>query len=690
MRHYLAVLLLLALVAVPAGAARGSDNRNAATWYNRALDRLQRLPEVDRALIFSYLEDPGAGPSPALREALARAAPAMDLVRRGSRQEYADFGLDYSQGFDLVLPHIHPLRTLSKIMRADAMVRLHDGDSLGAADRISAVYRLSEHFADDCIIISSLVGAAVFRGADEAAQLGFDRAGFSDVDCAKMLRAVNRLETGDPFKAVESVVMEQEVAIMWLQEHLGTEAARQNVPEMFQWIVEDERGAVYLAEMTDEQFQAELEAYDRGMDRYVEAVSMEDREAARAELKRLSEEIVSGEHGFIASLLMPALDKYYEHMCEVKDQISRRAEMLRGLATGRVSPEEEANAALYYARGIERLRKIRLERFEAVCAFETGRIAGPDEAMLKTFEEGQGVIDLFREGSEKKRCDFAILRPRREPPFCPDYIGGMRDAIRLLHADVMRLLRAGEPGAAADRLAIGYRVVAHLEGDDPILSALLAHRIFDRTTEIAVPAITAGALGADERAIVLDAAERIGRRAPFGYISSVLATREALGRMLYEMAVSEAFDVEEYERITETVKRWDGDELLYVLAVLDTMARAEGQAAEAKSKPGDEEGDASGQAGHEVDPLTRLADVVSMAGLETVRREVPIIAPRLARGEIDIFAGRDIPRFGRVAERMHSARGDLRRALAALRSPGRRPGAAAGEPPASAADAEKP
>lgn len=686
MRHHLAVLLLLAIVVAPAAAARGSDNRNAATWYRRAFERLERLPEADREMILSYLDTPGAAPSPRLREALARAAPALDLVRRGSRQEYADFELDYSQGFDLILPHLAPMRTISKIMQADALVRLHDGDPSAAAGRITAMYRLAEHCADDCIIISSLVGTAVFNVADQAAQYGFDHASFTGSDCENMLRAVDRLATGDPFNMVESVVMEQELAITWLQKRLGTEADRQNVPEILQWLVEDERAAAGLAQMTDEEFQVQLDAYDQGMDRFVEAVSMEDREEARAELKRLSEEIAAGEHGFLVSFLMPALDKYYDRMCEAKDQISRRAEMLRALATGRVRPEEEANAALYYARGIERLSKIEFERFEAVCAFETGRIAEPDEAMGKTFEEGQGVVGLFREGSQKKRCDFAILRSRHEMLFCPDYLGGLRDVVRFLHADALRLLRAGEAGAAADRLAIGYRVVAHLEGDDPILSALLAHRIFDRTTEIAIPALTAGALGADERAIVLDAAERIGRRDPFGYISSVLATRESLGRLLYEMAVSEAFDAEEYERITETAKRWDGDELLYMLAVLDTMTRAEEQAAEAKSEPGDDEGDASGQAGHEVDPLARLADVVSLAGLETVRREVPIVAPRLARGEIDVFAGRDITRFGRAAERMHSARGDLRRGLAALHSPDGQ----AREAPASPADAERP
>jgi hypothetical protein len=478
-----------------------------------------------------------------------------------------------------------------------------------------------------------------------------------------MLRAVQGLETGDPFNTVESVAMEQELAIAWLQKNLGTEAARQNVPEIFRWLVEDEGVANGLARMTDADFQAELDAYDRGMDQLVEAMMMEDRDAARAELARLSEEISDGEFGCLAQLLMPALGRYYEQMCAVKDQIAMRAEMLRALATGEIESEDEANAALYYARGIALLRKIAAERLRPIFAFETGEVAEADEAMRGTFDEGQAVVDLFREGSQKRRCDFAVLRPRKELPFCPDYLGGLRDAVRFLHADALRLLRAGESVAAVDRLAIAYRLVAHLEEDEPILSALLAHRIFDRTHEITASVLTGGAFTAEQRAMLLDAAERISRKDPFGYISSLLGTRRPLGPELYEIGSPGEFDRQRYEAARALVQQWDGDQLLYLLAILDTMARA-GEREDGKDETKD-------------DRFAPLADVISLSELEAAQRQTSFIAPQLARGEIDILAGREIPRFGRVVERMHSARSDLRRALAFLQSGGQpREGAA--------------
>jgi hypothetical protein len=373
---------------------------------------------------------------------------------------------------------------------------------------------------------------------------------------------------------------------------------------------------------------------------------------------------------------MPALDKYYEQMCAVKDQVAARAEMLRALATGRIRPEEEANAALYYARGIARLREIEPERLRAIFAFEKGEIAEPDEAMGAAFEEGQAVVDLFREGAQKRRCDFAVLRPRRELPFCFDYIGGLRDAVRLLHADALRRLRAGEQAAAAERLAIVYRLVAHLEQDEPLLSAVLAHRIFDRTNEIATGALKNDAFAAEQRAVLLTAAERIARKDPFGYISSLLATRDALGPALYEITSPGEFDPERYHAANATVKRWDGDELLYMLVILDTMARA-GEEGESKTETNDQR-------------FVPLADVISLPELDGARREATRIAPRLARGEIEIFDDEDFPRFGRVVKGMHSARGDLRRALAALRSRERPPGAAARDASASPAGPERP
>jgi hypothetical protein len=73
----------------------------------------------------------------------------------------------------------------------------------------------------------------------------------------------------------------------------------------------------------------------------------------------------------------------------------------------------------------------------------------------------QEVIDIFRDGSLKKRCDFAFVAgfgsAGGAPPLAPEYDPGMYDALRLLRADSVRSLRAGDASSAADRLATTFQ-----------------------------------------------------------------------------------------------------------------------------------------------------------------------------------------------------------------------------------------
>ena len=75
-----------------------------------------------------------------MREALARAASVIAFAQRGASQPYSDYALAYEEGFELVLPHLARMRGISKVMQADAYVRMHDGDMAGAADRIASLY----------------------------------------------------------------------------------------------------------------------------------------------------------------------------------------------------------------------------------------------------------------------------------------------------------------------------------------------------------------------------------------------------------------------------------------------------------------------------------------------------------------------------------------------------------------------
>ena len=261
--HRRIVLLFLTIILIPVMAAiAGGDNRNAATWYRRAIVHLDKITESDWDLIWSYWDNPSADPPTGLRDMLARIRPMLDLMQRGAQQEYMDFDLDYSQGFELPLPHLSSLRTMVKIARADVMLHLHDGDSDAAAKRIAMMYRLAEHYNGDRTLISSLVGQVTYRFAEEVAQVGFDRAAFTVHDSETMLRALKRLDTRDPFGMVESIVGEQEIGVVWLAETFGTQEERLNRQGWAMILAETEEDAERIVALSDDEFAESLDQYD--------------------------------------------------------------------------------------------------------------------------------------------------------------------------------------------------------------------------------------------------------------------------------------------------------------------------------------------------------------------------------------------------------------------------------------------
>jgi hypothetical protein len=654
----LASLLAAAIPAREAVATRRPDNRNAATWYNRAFEHLGRVSEADWEAVWSYLDDPSGGPSPRVRDMLARAAPMIDLARRGAQQGYSDYALDYDQGFALTLPHLAQIRNITRIMEVDVMVRLHDGDSAGAADRVSAMYRMAGHCGDDGVLISSLVGNAVFKLAERAADRGFDTAQFTPLDAATILRGVDGLAGTDPFDAVEGVVGEQAIGVDWLAQMYGRQEDRAHLVETLGWLEEDDPDAQALMAMSDEEFAAEVDAYDKILDRTIAAFAATDPAVGRAELEAIERELEAGEHGALLHMLMPAFTRVFDNIADSEAKIAERRVMLTGLARGVIEPDEKANAARYYARAIEMLWALEPARLDVVRAYARRSDAtAPDaerDALLETLSRAAEIVDHVRAGSEKERCDFSVLRSRRRYPLCPDYVAGMWDLFLLVFADAKRLAAsdaaaADDPAAAGldaavDRLAVMHRMVAHLSGDDLMLGARVAHEGFALVDRFTEDAIASQRLTDAHRATLLVAARKMGRKDPFGYVQAVVHTRERVAGLIYTALMGAEYDAELRSSLESAVQTWNGDQLLFYLAVRDTMARGEGP-----------------------DRTLGLTGVIDLDALRAVRDGVPAVAPHLARGEIEVFTDPGAPEWAAFVEHSRAARGDLRHALGRLR-----------------------
>jgi hypothetical protein len=535
--------LALALVAVQSTAARQSANpvhatgpQNAATWYQRAIEQFLGLPENQRELLTNGYDPASGPPSPEMRMALANVQGVFANIQRGSMQETADFGLDYEHGFELLLPHLGPLRQITKAARTDAMVRLQSGDTSGAAERLATLYRMAGHSGDDRILISSLVGQAIFSAADQTVQYGADNGSFNAADATQLLGATKSLGTDDPFQYLESVAMEQEVAVNWLSDKFDEAETPEQFAQFLATFDGDHPQWQELA-LDEDAFNESLNQYDTVMTRVVEAFANPDAEAAKAALDQIAGELERGEHGPLAAAVIPSFTKILEAKLKGESMLAARIAMLEGLVRGEVKPEEAANAALWYLRGIERLATLEPAQLSLL------RGAAHSDAPVISAELGQvletsavrDMTELFHEAAQMRRCDFRAATKREPTAFIPTYVGGMNDAMRALRLQAIRQMgRMSEDGQtqALGNVTLSLRVIGHLGNDPMLASALVSHSQFIALSQLLRESLKVEELQENQRSTLASALDRISRRDPFGYVESVVQTRLGFTNML--------------------------------------------------------------------------------------------------------------------------------------------------------------
>ncbi len=632
-------LVAVALIAVVVSPIAGQppDTRNAAEWYRKAVERLETvdLTDVDWKALRVYRPESGDIPSAEVRAALQRLQPVFQAIQRGSRQEFSDFDLDYTQGIGLTLPHIGPLHSVAGLMSKDAMVRLHDGDAAGAVDSISALYRVGDHLAADSVMISSLVGQAIFTQADRVAQAGIDRSAFDPAASKTLLEAVEVFDARDPFDVIGALDNEKDFVVGWVSEQYEDAGDRA-------WMFDDlaqvgmgaEAANVVSGIMLVDQahFDTALQETGEVMGRLVELFELDDPAAAQYELKQIGEEIGRGDHGPLAALIVPNVASVHRKMIEAQAAIADRKAVLQDIVDGKVAVETLANAAVWYLRAVEMLKTLPPQTttgFRRIA--DASRQFDVGDAM--PFAKTRPIIETLREGSLKLRCDFSIARNGR-PPAIAAYLPGLRDAARLLHADTVRQLLLGKPADAADRLAICFRLSAHLAGDGQLPSSLTSQVIFNRTLGLAERGLDA--FNTDHLAGMLRAAEMAEARDPFGYLSSQAAARR-------EIVDALRLRGDPLLKAQRSIGRLDGDRLLYMV-VITSRGETDLPAAEP------------------------LGDVISLEAIALVLTQVQEVRRSVARtGDLRSIADSDVPDIGRIRERFAEAQSDMRKATATLK-----------------------
>lgn len=131
--------------------------------------------------------DPKKAPNETQAQYLESKQSVVSDIIATSKIEHCDFGTEYGKGFGTVMPHLTWLQDFAKLLQYDAhrLIVKPDGQR-GAAERLAACIRVSQHAASEPALIAKLVAMTCLSLANEATVEWKER--WTDPDAKSELR----------------------------------------------------------------------------------------------------------------------------------------------------------------------------------------------------------------------------------------------------------------------------------------------------------------------------------------------------------------------------------------------------------------------------------------------------------------------------------------------------------------------
>ncbi|MDG2053334.1 MAG: SIMPL domain-containing protein [Phycisphaerales bacterium] len=612
------VALAVLLTTLAAEPLRGQDFKpdNAAYWYQQASNEIMALPEEDLNAIYLYLENPIRTPNQRVVSAMERCKGAIALLHKGAHRQYCDHHLDYSQGVSLLVPHLSPLRTASKILAADAKLNLAQGNTNKAVESLNAGYRISDHTSSDSLFISSLVSVANFTSVDQQVQQALDRAELEPSNCDRLLSATKQLREKD-FNFLESMAMEQVMMSNWAIREFESPGSTDLSFEELQ---------IDPLLITQRSLDENIREYDQAMDEFMVIFQEEDLLEQERKLLEWSNFVEGGGYGQLAAQLTPAFDKVAQQITATNLQLDQRIATLEKIASGNLKPAEKVNAAIIYQNAFTRYKEIPDEQKLALLAIDPG--APYQTGPTINQEDITAALALFAEAAMLEQCDFSVLLPEPSAPLGPWYTAHMRNGIRaILLRAAYHLANNRFEDATAD-LNSAYRMIHHLSEDHRLLSAMVAQQSIREANRILARIIAEkpqDPIGKDLRQTVTN----LSVSDPFGYIQAIENDTADI-----------RFWTTSHKHIAPSMSSAD---LLTLMAIIDTLAQAGT--------------DRNNIRWTEVELMPRIID---LEALEQARQRAPQMAYLLKSKEVQMIIDSGLPDIASLTQRKQDARSDIR------------------------------
>ncbi len=338
------VLATIIQCLIVCAATQPPEQPNAADAWNELFKELENIPYIEDesgSEIPYYENDNWDNNAHALQEQMS---PLVTRAREIANMEHCDWGLDYSQGFDMLLPHLGRIREVQKILQYSIRAEVDKGNTSSALSEIDTMLGVTSHNLGSKTIIGSLVANSCFNLATS------EKGIIDSVEDAEQLEAllesVNRFDEFDPFGLRGNIGDEKEMAVNWLKNTENIDFS------IFQSITgTGEETNIPSLDMLD--MDEEIKKYSSAMERMESIFQMTDRDAAFAASEQIDAELAAGKLSFLAipskNLLKTAF-RAEETVADFKQLLRDKIDMIR-------SP----NSATYFLKAVKSYNAIDTE-----------------------------------------------------------------------------------------------------------------------------------------------------------------------------------------------------------------------------------------------------------------------------------------------------------------------------------------
>ena len=260
-------------------------------------------------------------------------APFIKQAREIALMPHCDWNLDYSQGLELLLPHLGDIRQAGKLVSVSIQEDVNAGKFDSALLGMESLVGMSKHLNDQGTIISSLVSYSVFKMDSKLVSI-FNQTN-NAAQLSSLKNVIDTLDPFDPFGIRESAAGEKSLITNSLR--------NKDIKDL------DLGGFVEEPISTDLDLEFEMTRYESVMDRAIVILNMPNKTEALEAAEKLSKEVDAGEHGELSKVFFFHIDRLIESAFDAIEDVKEMQILLQQ----RIDVLTGPNSATYFLQAVD-------------------------------------------------------------------------------------------------------------------------------------------------------------------------------------------------------------------------------------------------------------------------------------------------------------------------------------------------